>query len=101
MEKLDVIVNRIVNVASPDKIILFGSHAYGTPNEGSDIDLLIIKDTDLPFNKRASEIRRSLRGIGVPLYLVVYTPSEVEKYKNNKFSFLGKIDQQGKVLYGQ
>lgn len=101
MEKLDVIVNRIINVANPDKIILFGSHAYGTPNEDSDIDLLIIKDTDLPFNKRAAEIRRSLRGIGVPLDLVVYTPSEVEKYKNNKFSFLGKIDQQGKVLYGQ
>ena len=101
MKKLDVIVNRIVNVANPDKIILFGSHAYGTPHEGSDIDLLIIKDTNLPLNKRTAEIRRSLRGIGVPLDLVVYTPSEVEKYKNNKFSFLGKIDQHGKVLYGQ
>jgi len=100
MDKLDSIVNCIVDVAKPDKIILFGSHAYGDPNKDSDLDLLIIMDTNLPFNKRASEIRRSLRGIGVPLDLVVYTPSEVEKYNGNNFSFLGKINQQGKVLYG-
>lgn len=99
MNKLDIIVNRIVDVAKPDKIILFGSYAHGTPTKDSDLDLLIIKETTLPFNKRTSEIRRSLRGVGIPLDLVVYTPSEVEKYKDNNFSFIGKISKQGKVLY--
>ncbi len=95
----DSIVDRIVNATKLEKIVLFGSYAYGKPDKDSDIDLLIIKNTELPFNKRAHEIRKSLRGIGVPIDLIVYTPEEIEKWKDTKHSFIKEVQEKGEVLY--
>ena len=52
-DKISEIVNKIASGYQPDKIILFGSYASGTPNEDSDLDLFVIKDTDLPRPQRA------------------------------------------------
>jgi len=52
---------------------LFGSYTYGEPHKDSDFDMLIIKDTDEVKNKRASEIRKHLRGIIIPINIVVKT----------------------------
>jgi len=61
--KIHDIVNRIVAKFNPDKIILFGSYAAGTPNDDSDLDLLIIQDTDLPPHRRSFEIQKLLIGL--------------------------------------
>ncbi len=58
--KIREITETIVKVIDPDKIILFGSYAAGTPNENSDIDLLVIKDSPLPRYKRGFEIHKAL-----------------------------------------
>ena len=54
------LINKLVEAIKinykPQRIILFGSHAWGNPTEESDIDLLIIKDTDKPFHKRWAEV---------------------------------------------
>lgn len=60
---LETIVQRILEVAQPEKIILFGSYARGDATEDSDIDILIIQPSDLPRYKRSTPIRLALRGL--------------------------------------
>ena len=97
--KINEIVLRIASRFNPDKIILFGSYANGTQKEDSDIDLLIIQDTDLPPQKRGFEIRMSLIGLMMPFDILIYTKSEFEQEKENKYSFLSSAIQNSKVLY--
>ncbi|RLC44808.1 MAG: nucleotidyltransferase domain-containing protein, partial [Candidatus Cloacimonadota bacterium] len=59
-KQIEKIVKRIIKHYRPDKIILFGSYAYGNPTEHSDLDLLIVKNSNLPRYKRAREIRKYL-----------------------------------------
>ncbi len=94
------ITRKIVHVIHPDKVILFGSYAYGNPKKESDLDLLIVKESDKPPHKRSIPIRRLFRGYMIPMDILVYTPQEVERYKNTKGSFTYNILTKGKVLYG-
>ncbi|PIY07365.1 MAG: hypothetical protein COZ21_00625, partial [Bacteroidetes bacterium CG_4_10_14_3_um_filter_31_20] len=71
----------------------------GTPNSDSDLDLLIIKQTSLPKHLRASEVRKHLYGMMIPIDLLVYTPIEYDIEKNQKYSFLNSIITNSKVLY--
>ena len=57
-------VDRIIKRFNPEKIILFGSYAYGKPTMDSDIDLMIVMDTDEKPHKRAVLIRKALKDIG-------------------------------------
>lgn len=97
--KINDIVNRIAIKFNPDKIILFGSYAFGAPNNDSDLDLLIIKDTDLPRHKRSFDIQKSLIGSMIPMDILVYTNKEFEEEKNEKFSFLNSAIKGSKILY--
>jgi predicted nucleotidyltransferase len=98
--QIENIVHRIIDNVRPDKIILFGSYAYGSPSEDSDLDLLIIQNTPIEKVKRGREIRKFLRGIGIPIDLVVYTPQEVKEWQDTKAAFITEIIEKGKVLYG-
>ena len=99
-EQINNVVSRIIQNVHPYKVILFGSYATGEPNENSDIDLLIIKNSDFPMNKRALEIRPFLRGLKIPMDILVYTQNEYQEQINSKYSFLSQIVEKGKVLYG-
>lgn len=93
------IVDRILSVTQPEKIILFGSYARGDATEESDIDILIIQHSDLPRYKRATPIRLALRGLFPSKDIVVYTPEEVEEWKSASTSFIASVLREGKVLY--
>ena len=97
--KIGDIALKIANKFNPEKIILFGSYAKGTQNKGSDIDLLIIQDTDLPSYRRGIEIRMSLIGTKMPIDILVYTRIEFEKEKQDKYSFLYSAIKTSKILY--
>lgn len=97
--KINEIVSRIATKFNPEQIILFGSYASGTQKEDSDIDLLIIQDTDLPPQKRGFDIRMSLIGLMMPFDILIYTKSEFEQEKENQYSFLSSAIQNSKVLY--
>lgn len=99
-KQIDEIVRRIVENFKPEKIILFGSYAYGNPSEDSDLDLLIIKDSNLPRYKRGREVRKYLRGLKVAVDLLVYTDEEVQKWKDVKPAFITTVTEKGRVLYG-
>ena len=97
--KIDEVVTRIAKKFNPDKIILFGSYANGTSNDDSDLDLLIVQETDLPMHKRGMDIRLSLIGSMIPVDILIYTQSEFDQEKNRRFSFLRSAIKNSKVLY--
>jgi len=96
------IVDRIIKVYKPKKVILFGSYAYGEPAEDSDIDLLIIKNTDKRPIDRWVEVKRLLRDNSrtLPVSPLVYTEKEIEERIAIKDFFVEEILGKGVVLYG-
>jgi uncharacterized protein len=97
-EQLSNIVNSIVNQYAPEKIILFGSLATGEIHEWSDIDLLVIKETDQRFLKRLHEIARICEN-RVGLDCLVYTPQEYERESRENLFFQEEIVKKGRVIY--
>jgi predicted nucleotidyltransferase len=97
--KIDEVVNKIALRFNPDKIILFGSYASGNPTNDSDVDLIIIQDTDLPKHKRSFDIQKLLIGSMIPIDILVYTKKEFENERNDKYSFLFKAIKTSKLLY--
>jgi len=88
----------------PEKVILFGS--YGTDKHGynSDIDLLIVKETEKRFVDRVVELVRLIRkrfGAKYPVEPLIYTPDEFKRAKDINSSFIKNILSNGIVLYGK
>jgi predicted nucleotidyltransferase len=96
---LQEVVHRIRAAASPDKIILFGSRARGDERDESDLDLLIVMDSDQPRHKRSLPFYQALAGLGIAKDIVVYTPSEVEEWKTASCSLVATVLREGQVLY--
>jgi len=96
------VVNRLVNEFHPETIYLFGSHAWGTPEAESDMDLLVIVKTSRqkPI-QRAARAQRSLRGVKAPIDVLVKTRREFERYISVKASLEAQITREGKLLYGR
>ena len=98
---LTQIVQRLVESLHPEQIILFGSHAYGEPNEDSDVDLfVIVSESDQPRYRRSREAYRALRGISIPTDVIVMTREEVKKKVNVRSSLISRVIHDGKILYG-
>ena len=96
---LDEIVRRIVTHLHPEKIILFGSYGYGTPTDDSDVDLMVIMQTDAPPADRYLAVSRLLRPRPFPLDIVVKTPDEIAQALEKEDFFVREIVRQGQVLY--
>lgn len=96
------IVRKIAEGYQPKKIILFGSHAYGKATPDSDVDLLIVKNTDKRPIDRWVEVKRLLRDTAptVPVAPLVYTEKEIEERTAMRDFFLEEILGKGEVLYG-
>ncbi len=92
-------VSKIVKHFNPDKVILFGSRAWGKPTGESDVDILVVMDVDGSPIRKASEISRIARPRFLPIDIVVRTPDEIEHRKGIGDPFIKRIMNQGKVLY--
>ncbi|MBW8049770.1 MAG: nucleotidyltransferase domain-containing protein [Cytophagales bacterium] len=97
--KINEVINKIVENYNPEKIILFGSYANKNPNEHSDLDLLVIKDTKLPRYKRGSEVRKYFWRSMIPIDIVIYTNKEFNEDKDLRFTFINNVLKTGKVVY--
>jgi len=93
------VVEVIVKRFKPKKIILFGSYANGTPTEGSDLDLLIIKDSDVPSRLQNRAVRKMLYGLRVPVDVIVKTTKEFETYKDIIGTIMYPANKFGRVVY--
>ena len=98
-ELLEEIVRRILQVGSPRRIVLFGSRVRGDARPDSDIDLLIIEDSELPRYRRAPRYLRALLGIFPAKDVVVWTPAEVESWREVPNAFVTTALREGRTLY--
>jgi predicted nucleotidyltransferase len=96
---MDEIIRRIVEVARPKQVILFGSAARGTTGPHSDLDFLIVKAGRYNSRKVAGAIYMRMRGIAQAIDLVIVTPKQVEEYRNSPFSVIYPAMKEGKVMY--
>ena len=100
MQQIQGLVNEIALGYKPEKIYLFGSYANGNPNEDSDIDLFILKETDVRKIKRRTEVRNSFKDYPpVGLDIIVYTPSEFLEVQNRVVNIAKEAVKTGKLLY--
>ncbi|MFA6363121.1 nucleotidyltransferase domain-containing protein [Methanoregula sp.] len=97
--ELDEIICRIVEAASPEQVLLFGSAARGTAGPESDLDFLVVKAGRYNPRTVAGEIYLRMRGIARAIDLVVVTPQQVEKYRNSPFSVVHPALKDGRVVY--
>ena len=96
--EIDALAERIGAEFRPEKVILFGSHAYGTPSDDSDVDLLVIMEHSSSGVAQALRIVRQVRS-RIPVDLVVRTPQEMrQRLRWNDF-FLKEVVERGEVLY--
>ena len=100
-KKIKKIVDQIKKKYKPEKIILFGSFAYGKPNKDSDVDLFIVKKTKETRIKRHLKVDRMLLDRDIPLDILVYTPQEIKKRISLGDFFIKNIIQKGKILYAK
>lgn len=92
-------IQKVVDELKPEKIILFGSYAYGFPNPHSDVDLLVILKTRASLKERSWKVSRLLLPRAFPVDILVKTPRELEKALKSGDFFLKEILTRGKVLY--
>ena len=95
---LDDVIARIVEVAEPEKIILFGSAAAGGMGRDSDVDLLIIREGGHCW-KLVGRMYRKLRGVGVAVDAIVVSPEDVERYKDSHALVIKPALREGRVVY--
>jgi predicted nucleotidyltransferase len=81
-ETLHEIIRRIVAVANPERIILFGSAARTQMNRNSDVDLLVVKSEPFDYARLVGDIYVNLHGVGQAVDVVLVTPEQAERYRN-------------------
>lgn len=99
--EINTLVERIVERIQPQKVILFGSYAKGTATIKSDLDIFIIKETELPPANRADVLKPLLANSLIRVDVHVYTPEEVEGYGEEQFSFVNSVIKSGKTVFEQ
>jgi predicted nucleotidyltransferase len=99
LDVLPEVTRRILATSNPEKIVLFGSYARGDFGPDSDLDLLVILDgVDSP-RAESVRLRRSLRGLLVPVDILVATPEQVERHRNTIGLIYRSALAEGMVLY--
>ncbi len=97
-DMLDEIVRRVVEVAAPDRIVLFGSAARGEMGPHSDVDLLVVTETD-DVHRLTADIYANLFGVGAPVDVIVASPEQVERYRDTHALVIKPALREGRVVY--
>ena len=98
---LNETVERLKTEFQPEEIYLFGSHAWGTPNEDSDVDIMVIvPSSDERPIRRDQRAQKCLGRLAVPADVLVRTRGEVNRYKHLRASLFHQVLNQGRKLYG-
>jgi predicted nucleotidyltransferase len=101
MRTIRALAKLIAEKFNPEEIILFGSHAYGKPDESSDVDLLVVMDTPKGEVKTIIEISDSLPPLPFSVDIIARSRVVINKRKKIGDFFLREITQKGKVLYAR
>ena len=96
---IDEIVRRIVEVANPDRIILFGSTSRGSGEKANDLDLLVVKAGVSHRRHLAQQIHLKMFGIGFPIDILVVTPQDIQEQRDKVGSVVGAALREGIDIY--
>lgn len=98
-ETLQEIIRRVVEVAHPERIILFGSSARGEMDSNSDVDLLVIRSGDFDYRSIVGNIYMNLHGVGQAVDVILATPEQVEQYRNTHCLIIAPALREGREVY--
>ena len=98
---LDQIVEQIVKVLDPEKIILFGSYVHGEAEADSDVDIAVIAETHEPRHKVLGEVSWNLRDLHLPMDIILYSPERWHYFRQVWSSFPSIIEETGRVIHGR
>jgi predicted nucleotidyltransferase len=98
-QQIEWVAERLGTAAHAERIILFGSYARGTATENSDVDFLIIAESDVPRFKRSRALYLMFRPYPFPMDLLVYTPQEIEISSRTPVSFISEVLREGRIVY--
>jgi uncharacterized protein len=93
------LTSQIVAIAKPERIILFGSYAYGTPTDNSDLDIMVILPFEGHWAYQAAAIRQQLPFGGFSIDLLLRTPQQIADRLAIGDPFINEIIEQGRLLY--
>jgi len=97
---IDFVLNKLISFYDPEKIYLFGSQARNQANKDSDIDFLIINESNKPKRIQTLEFRKELRSHNnYPIDLLIYTPQEFEEECDIKGTIAYHAKKEGEILY--
>ena len=97
---VDRLVQQIVEAVHPLRIVLFGSAARGDMHPDSDLDILVVVPDGTHRRHTAQTLYRRLQGVGHPFDVVVATPSDLERHRDNPGLIYATILREGRVVYG-
>lgn len=101
-ELLNEVTRRLAAEFQPEQVWLFGSHVWGQPDEGSDLDLLVVvPHSDERPVRRAQRAHRCLSGIGVATDILVKTRAEFDRFRNVRASLESLILRRGRLIFGE
>ena len=98
-QTLDEIIQRVVAVAQPERIILFGSAARETMGPNSDVDLLVVKSGEFDQGRVLGDIYVHLHGVGQAVDVVLVTPEQLERYRNTHCLVIAPALREGREIY--
>ncbi len=99
-QEIQKVADAIVKGFNPEKVVLFGSYAWGKPTKDSDLDFFVVKDDPVKNTREmAVDLQQILINRDVPLDLLIYKPEQVIKRLSMRDGFVKKILEQGKILY--
>lgn len=98
LKKIKIVSQRIAKEYSPEKVVLFGSYAWGKPNKDSDFDLLIIKNRAGDFLRAQQRVRRIIDG-EVAADILIHSPRHIEQRLKMGDFFFEDIINKGIILY--
>lgn len=98
-ETIAGVAKAIVENFHPEKIILFGSYALGTPTPDSDLDFLVVMESDEPRHKRSVPLAMMFDPYPCAMDILVYTPEEVKKWNGATNHIVTEAFLDGKVVY--
>jgi uncharacterized protein len=100
-EMLDQVTHELVEALHPEQIVLFGSHAWGSPHQDSDLDLFIVMsgETEITMELKV-KVHAALSEMGFPKDIVLSNHSNVQRMESAKASLTHEVLNKGKVIYG-
>ena len=96
---IDELVAQIVRLVHPLRVILFGSAARGDMGPDSDVDVLVVVPDGTHRHRTAQRLYREIRNVGVPFDVLVATPADLEKHKDNIGLIYRSVLREGKEVY--